>query len=110
MAVLEEQLRHELRLERSGWIAARAFFRAPDGLLRQAHTSPIYVSIDEKPTAYANDARYMLEWIDVLENIARSNPDRFPNRTAQEGVLANYEEAREIYLRIIEDAQRYWGD
>ncbi|MCZ6674816.1 MAG: CehA/McbA family metallohydrolase [Verrucomicrobia bacterium] len=108
--VLEEELRHALLTNRSGWIAARVFYRAQDGLLRQAHTSPIYVSIDEKPIANIEDAQYMLRWIEVLEAIAREHPDRFPTKTEQEAVLANYDEARGIYSQIIRDAQDHWGD
>ena len=73
--VLKEELNHELMPKRSGWIAARSFYRAPDGLLRQAHTSPIYLSIDRKPIASKEDAQYMIRWIDVLEDIALNHPD-----------------------------------
>jgi hypothetical protein len=108
--ILRQTLTYELYPKRSGWIAARALYRAPDGLLRQAHTSPVYVSVDEKPTAFAEDATYMLRWIQILDDIARSQPDRFPSATARQEVLANYEEARTRYEQIIQDAQHHWGD
>ncbi len=108
--ILRQTLTYELYPKRSGWIAARAFYRAPDGLLRQAHTSPVYLSVDEKPTAFAADANYMLGWIKILTDIANSQPDRFPSTTAQQEVLADYEEARRRYEQIIRDAQRHWGD
>lgn len=95
---------------RSGWLIARALFRASDGRLRQAHTSPIYLSVDDKPTAFADDARYLLRWVDVLEKIARSHPDRFPTATANAGVMADYEHARSKYESILQDAIQLWGD
>ncbi len=108
--ILRQTLTYELYPKRSGWIAARALYRAPDGLLRQAHTSPVYLSVDEKPTAFAEDATYMLRWIQILDDIARSQPDRFPSTAARQGVLADYEEARTRYEQVIQDAQRHWGD
>jgi hypothetical protein len=108
--VLQRELRHELLPRRSGWIAARALFRAPDGLLRQAHTSPIYVTLDDHPTAFAEDAEYMLRWIHVLTDIARSQPDRFPTSAARADVLTTYAEARAKYEQIIMEAKRHWGD
>lgn len=108
--ILLEELTHELLPKRSGWIAARALFRAPDGLLRQAHTSPIYLSVDQKPIAFAEDARYMLKWIDSLERIAQTNPDHFPSAASAESVLADYAAARNKYQQIVKDAQRHWEE
>ena len=107
---LTETLTHELVSKRSGWITARALFRASDGLLRQAHTSPIYLSVDGKPTASARDAKYMLRWIDILETLARENPDRYPSSMEQAAVLADYQRARSKYLEIVVTAVRNWGD
>lgn len=104
------ELKFEVTPKRSGWLASRALFRAPDGLLRQAHTSPIYISVDKKPTASADDARYMLRWIDHLAEVANSDPTRFPHADARRSVLTIYEEARVKYEQIIEDAQTHWGD
>jgi len=108
--IVKAQLEVTLTPKRSGWFASRALFRAPDDLLRQAHTSPVYVSVDEKPAASAEDGRYMLRWIDHLAAIAKSQPDRFPDADAQQSVLTIYSEARSRYEQIIEDAQHHWGD
>ncbi|MDA0349146.1 MAG: CehA/McbA family metallohydrolase [Verrucomicrobia bacterium] len=108
--VLIEELNSELLPQRSGWVIARAFFRAPDGLLRQAHTSPIYISVDQKPIAFVEDAEYMLRWIEVLDSITRKNPDRFPGANEQDAVLANYAEARAVYSQVIKDAEYHWAD
>lgn len=107
--VIQQEMTVEVRPKRSGWVAARTLFRAPDGLLRQAHTSPIYLSVDEKPTAFAEDARYMLRWIDVLDDFARSHPDRFPSDVAQKQVLATYKEARAKYEAIVVAAKQHWA-
>ncbi len=95
--VLKEVLRMDLSAQRSGWLAARALFRAPDGLLRQAHTSPIYLAVDDTPAIDPEDVRYMLRWIDVLMSAARQET-RFPTPEAREATLGIYEEAREVYL------------
>jgi hypothetical protein len=108
--LLDAELEFVLEPRRSGWIVSRVLYRAPDGLLRQAHTSPIYVSVDDKPTASVDYARYMLSWLDRLDEIAESQSHRFPDADAQNTVLRVYAEARAHYEEIIADAQRYWGD
>ena len=108
--IVEGGLVFKLMPRRSGWIATRALFRAPDGLLRQAHTSPIYISVDKKPAASADDARYMLRWIDQLAAIAKSAPKRFPDADARDSVLSIYVEASARYQEILEDARKHWGD
>jgi len=95
--ILEAELTMAWKPNKSGWIASRALFRAPDGLLRQAHTSPIYVKVDDQPTTSAEDARYMLRWIDQLRQIATSDPDRFPDRQVMQQVLEDYDQAAEVY-------------
>lgn len=99
--VLDEVLSLDLLPRRSGWVAARALFRAPDGLLRQAHTSPIYIEIDGKPIAFADDAAYMLRWIDVLEDVVERHPERFPSDAIRKRVLETYAEARKVYDDVI---------
>jgi hypothetical protein len=108
--VLVEQLSYDLLPVRSGWVAARAFFRAEDGLLRQAHTSPIYLSIDGKPIAFADDAEFMLRWLDRLESIARRQPDRYPTEAAREAVLDDLSQARARYREIVKYAEAHWGN
>ena len=109
-AIVDMKLDFDLITNRSGWICARVLYRAPDGLLRQAHTSPIYVTIDRKPIAFVSDARYMLGWIDRLAAIANSAPARFPDNEARDAVLATYGEARARYDQIVETAQQNWQD
>lgn len=108
--LLDAELELALKPRRSGWIVSRVLYRAPDGLLRQAHTSPIYISVDDKPTASVEYARYMLSWLDRLDKTAESQPHRFPDADAQKTVLRVYAEARARYEEIIADAKRNWGD
>ena len=102
----EYDLKFTLSPNRSGWVASRAMYRTAHGLLRQAHTSPVYLSVDDKPTAYAEDARYMLQWISRLVEIAKSAPDHFPDDHARESVLATYSEAGSRYQEIINIAEQ----
>ena len=97
--LLEESIAMKLAPARSGWIAARALFTAPDGRLRQAHTSPIYVCVDGKPTASKEDAEYMIRWIDRLAEIAE-RPGRYPTDDQRSQVLATFREARGVYEAI----------
>ena len=96
-------------VNRSGFVAARALFRAPDGLLRQAHTSPVYLTLDGRPAASTKDARYMMRWIDRLISIA-GHPNRYPDGAALDAVLDTYRRAREVYQRIEKTALETHGD
>ena len=107
---VESKVNFEVFPKRSGWVASRALYRTPHGLLRQAHSSPIYITVDEKPVASVEDARYMLRWIDRLAAIATSNADHFPDHDARDSVLSIYSEARSRYEEVIEIAQEAWGE
>ncbi|MCP4507702.1 MAG: CehA/McbA family metallohydrolase, partial [Fuerstiella sp.] len=108
--IINSELAFTLTPMRSGWVAARALFRAPDGMLRQAHTSPVYVSIDEKPVASKNDAMYMLQWIDQMAAIAKTQADHFPDDQARRATLEIYAEARAKYEQVLQHAELHWGD
>ena len=94
---------------RSGWYACRAIYESPKGHLRQAHSSPIYMTLDKKPTAFKADAEYMLNWIDQLTAIA-NEPDRFSSDVDQKEILLTYQRARDAYEGIAELANKIWGD
>ena len=79
-------------------------------MLRQAHTSPVYVSIDEKPVASKNDAMYMLQWIDQMAAIAKTQADHFPDDQARRATLEIYAEARAKYEQVLQHAELHWGD
>ena len=94
---------------RSGWYACRSLFESPPGHLRQAHSSPIYISVDKKPTAFKADAAYMAAWIDRLAAIA-NEPGRFTNNENHRETLNTYNRARDAYVAISELASKIWGD
>jgi len=106
---LEESIVLAFEPRRSGWVAARAIFTAPDGRLRQAHTSPIYITVDGKPTASKIDAEYMIRWIDRLVQVA-DKPGRYKSDTERSQVQALYRQARQKYQDIARQAAESWGD
>jgi hypothetical protein len=98
-----------LPVKRSGWIAARTLFKSPDGRLRQAHTSPIYLQLDEKPIAFKGSATYMVRWVDRLIGIAEV-PGRYRSQVDKKQVLATYAKAREFYSNAVGASVKLWGD
>jgi len=107
--VLDRTITTEVLAVRSGWVAARAIFQSPDGHLRQAHTSPIYLSVDNKPTASRRDAQYMIRWLDRLGEVS-NQPQRYHSQQDRAEVQAIYREARQVYEQIAHTAAETWGD
>jgi hypothetical protein len=103
--VLKESIVMELRPKRGGWIAARCVFRAPDGHLRQAHTSPIYFTVDGKPTASAKDAEYMIRWIDRLLEVS-AGPGRYRSDKERSQVRSVFTKARHVYEAILSNPKK----
>jgi len=106
---LEESIVLAFEPRRSGWVAARAIFTSPDGHLRQAHTSPVYITLDGKPTASKTDAEYMIRWIDRLLQVT-DKPGRYKTDTERSQVQAFYQQARQKYQDIARKAAEFWGD
>ncbi len=107
--VLDERVNTSLSPKRSGWVAARALFRAPDRRLRQAHTSPVYVTVNGKPTASRRDAEFFLAWLERLEAVA-AGPERYASDDQRDEALALFREAGQVYQGIIQTATDTWGD
>ena len=107
--VLDRTFETKLVPVRSGWVATRAIFRAPDGHLRQAHTSPVYIDVDGKPIASRRDAAYMIRWIDRLIEVSET-PDRYKSQSDRAEAQALFREARQVYQRIARTATEVWGD
>jgi len=105
--VLEELLTLAYQPKRSGWIAARAIFRSPDDRLRQAHTSPVYITVDGKPTVSKADAEYMIRWIDRLLDVSEKS-GRYSSDAERVEVQAIYKEARQKYTAIARTAEQIW--
>ncbi len=104
--VLEEQIEFTINPERSGWVAARALFFNPNRLLRQAHTSPIYISVDNKPIAFKEDAERLIFWVNQLIEINKKK-ERYPSERERKEALEKYTEAKKIYEHISAQAVNY---
>ena len=106
---INQKFRWPVQPKRSGWYAARALFTAADGGLRQAHTSPVYIVVDGKPTAFKESAEYMLRWVDRLVEIARV-PGRYQQEADKQQVIATYDRARKFYEGVSENAKTIWKE
>ena len=80
-----------------------------DGYMRQAHTSPVYVTVDGKPIASKADAEYMIRWIDRLLQVA-DKPGRYSSDTERAEVRAIFQKARQEYESIARKAVEFWAD
>ncbi len=107
--VLAESIELAFEPQRSGWVVARATFAGPDGHLRQAHTSPVYITVDGKPIASKADAEYMIRWIDRLLQITEK-PARYQSDTEMAQVQAVFQEAKQKYQGIARKAEELWAD
>ncbi len=109
LPVLEESAVLGLKPVRSGWVLARATFTNPDGHLRQAHTSPVYVTVDGKPRASKTDAEYMIRWIDRLLEVS-NKAGRYESNTERTQTQTIFKEARRVYENIARNAVEVWGE
>ncbi|TKJ34414.1 MAG: hypothetical protein CEE38_17870 [Planctomycetes bacterium B3_Pla] len=107
--ILKESAVLGLKPLRSGWIVARAIFTSPDGHLRQAHTSPVYIKVDGKPTVSKDDAEYMIRWIDRLLEVS-NEPGRYKSDDERTQTQTIFKEARRIYDNIARRAIKVWGE
>jgi hypothetical protein len=92
-------LAHEIKADASCWIAARAI--GPEHRLALdthvfAHTSPVYVTVDEQPIRDPESAAYFVEWIDRLTDLCARRA-KYPDDAARERVAAQFREAQEYY-------------
>jgi hypothetical protein len=107
--VLLENFSFKLKPLRSGWITARALFRKDNKYLRQAHTSPIYINLDNKPIAFKEDANFMIEWIKRIVRVNQKK-ERYVSDEQRNKVKTIFYKAQGIYDSIRENAIHYWGD
>ncbi len=99
----------DLSPQRSGWVAARAFFRVADGSLHQAHTSPVYITVDGQPTAFRKDAELMMQWIDRIVEVSNQSK-RYNSEQDRAESQAIFREARAVYEGIARTAAEAWKD
>jgi putative membrane-bound dehydrogenase-like protein len=83
-------------LDRSSWIAARAFSQAPSGAAdAEAHTNPVYVYVDDKAPYNRDALDRLVARIDEQMAVHRSRP--FDEKA---WVLDDFQTSRDILLRI----------
>ena len=104
---LDVTLEASLPVERSTWLAARAY--SPEQLPYQefaiagftgipvmAHTSPIYVSVGGAPRRSPEDARVLLGWVEDAIRWAGSE-GRFQSPAQREAMIALFQRAEAVY-------------
>jgi hypothetical protein len=92
-------LAHEFTAQDTCWIAARAI--GPEHRLALdthvfAHTSPVYLRVDEQPQRDAASAAYFVEWIDRLTDLCARRA-KYPDDASRERVAGLFREARAVY-------------
>ena len=93
----------EVRVERSTWIAARAYSSHVLPLNRtpvMAHTSPVYVEVDRQPRRSPEDAAFLMEWTDQAIEWAKTRA-HFHSDAEREEMIALFMRARAIYQEQI---------
>jgi hypothetical protein len=99
----EARISHDLRVDRSCWVALRAtgavheMVLHPEGVF--AHTSPIYVTVGGAPVARPDDAAYFVEWIDRLIAVTEERA-RFPSDAERARVVAIFRSGQDVYRAI----------
>jgi len=89
----------------SGWLCARRM----DDKGHQSHTAPVYVFVnDESIRASVEDAQYFVKWIDnILTNIAPGGSWSKYYTHDLDLVQNRYRKAREMYAKILIEAQNF---
>jgi hypothetical protein len=96
-----------VKIPRSGWISLRAQGPShPDhtGGLLEAHTSPVYITVADRPAVSREDAEYFLKWIERLSLFLRQR-ERVPGVQLKQHVESQLEAARAVYLKIAQSAE-----
>ena len=86
----------QISLEDSGWIAARC---------KGAHTNPIYINFEGRPSGYAEPAKKFIAVIDRLTDWVKTKA-LFYNENQKEEVLEVIGNGRAVYENIIQRAER----
>ena len=106
---LSGSLRKRIRVEKSGWYTLRASTSGPvlpvDDSRLYAETGPIYVYCGDQQIRSRNDAEYFVRWIDDIARQAGAHPG-WRSEREREHVLAQFEEARAIFVQRAEEAAR----
>lgn len=102
-------LHHALTFEKSGWIALRAGHDTSDpedwwGYTIAAHTSSIYVTMNDEFPSNLEDAKYLLTRIDETLKWAESNAI-WSSPSSRETAIESFQNARRLYEQWPERAR-----
>ena len=92
-----------VRADDSLWLCAVA--RGPGhpsilGPVVFAHTSPVYVEVEGRPVRRAASARWLLDWLDRLDELIRQH-GQFADAAQRDEVIAILDRARPYYRAIV---------
>ena len=98
----EIALDEEIVLERSSWIALRAYGPWQRLVLNDlqtfAHTSPVYAYLDDQPIVSREDLRFYIDWIEKLIVRVKTRA-RFSTEARRQEVVDLFTKALEEYRR-----------
>jgi TolB protein len=102
------QFSKALKVTRSGWYHLRAEGnpqdRYPlDTTFAQGFTNPVWVTVGDRPVRSAAAAGYCLRWIDKLQQMAEAWP-AWRSQKEKDHVFAQFEEARRVYRKSLQEA------
>ena len=102
--------RYPLTFEKSGWIALRTGPDTSDpedwwGYTMAAHSSPLYVSVNDELPANADDANYLITRIDKTLDWAQSEAIWTSPKTKQTAI-DSFQKARQFYTNALRRASR----
>lgn len=99
----EVVLNGEIRVDRSGWIAARAVGPRHRLVLNDwgafVHTSPVYVTVAGRKPASRDDARFWIAWIERLAMMVEKR-GRFSTGAKRQEVLDLFQKAIGVYRQV----------
>ena len=102
----------DLEIAESAWITLQAYATGAihpiDDAFPQATTNPIWVLAGDRPVRSATSAAYFIRWIDKLTVMAEAHPG-WRSEREKAHVLGQFEEARAVYERLLEEAQALSG-
>jgi TolB protein len=105
---LDAEFRERIEIARSGWFGLRALTDGPvppvDDTNLHAETGAIYVYRGDQPIRSKSDAEYFVRWIDAITEQANEHPG-WRSERERKHVLAQFAEAREIYIERAAEAQ-----
>ncbi|MDP2984755.1 MAG: PQQ-binding-like beta-propeller repeat protein [Candidatus Latescibacter sp.] len=92
----EAVLSVEIPLTKSSWIAARVEGNPVSMFYGNAHTAPVYVTVDNKPIRSRKDALFFVDWID--KHIARlDSANHFDTPEHKKRMFDLYRKGQDVY-------------